>query len=693
MSGSFSSPVSSSKIHNRNCFSYLSKVIISEHVATLLALPENIRRDFEKVKLGWDPCYPYGDAFTAFFSCIDDRIMATYAANPDDEALQAFIFSLYHNDNGVLIETFDAIKQLVLDYVPSNPKAIEEAITAHVKDIGPNVNKRSLTPAEVGSFLGRASALISSNFKPQYSTSLATIRRYQYNEQLPNGRYRFGVQTGTRPEEYRLGTPGQRHRGEPRISQVFECWLAVQAKEALRRSSIAGTAPPSITHIYFNNLGRDRSQKNLPQNIAPKKEVQITNLLENLETRHTTVAVITLPADKGLMRQSDFNDTLSKYPAGVVREKFLAIAGQTSSRKIKDFFISPKVRKLLFKNEAGQYSEQAERTILSELLTQSFAKMGMVEHALLSRADRQALWFHFIKFELTNYILRTLQPAGVNFTCKDGIDRGGVSSAYYNLMKSIEIGHPLSIDEFGQALHAAPTMVKGRGMNSNLHVLWNAIDVYVNAQGEAIDGQCSWLRQWRDFNCPKSRVKDLLSQRVEECIRQLESIQWLSTTKTPEQEAIYSAGLRVLEKIKQQSHDDVSRRRLLLEATVRTISVILSPSTDNIERYGKLADKLAISFPPLLFLGGLMKMLLGLVLCVLSAGQHTRTLTQGWASTLAGWKGNERNKLFSAMKKLGNDVVVREQKTPLVLGAAGEKEAPASFLEDDVHMGSTLTPL
>ena len=689
MIDSVSSPMSSAKIHNRNCFSYLSKVIISDRIATLLSLPESILRDFAKVKLGWDPKYPYGDAFTEFFSYIDDRIMAIYAANSDDLELQAFIFSLYHNDNGVLIETFNAIKPLVLDHVPSTEEPIEDAITEHVKDRGPKVNYRSLTPSEVGSLLRQASALVSSNFKPQYSTSLATIRRYQYNEKLPNGLYRFGVPTDMRPEEYRFGTPGQRHRGESRISQVFECWLSVHAREAFRRSNLAGIAPPSITHIYFNNLGRDRSKKNLPQNIASKKEVILTTLLENLEARHTTVAVITLPADKGLMAQGDFKDTVPQYHANALREEFLAIAGQNSLRKIKDFFISTKVRKLLFKDATGHYSEETERAVLLELLTRSFAKMGITEDALLSKACRQALWFHFIKFELTNYIIHTLQPAGVNFTCKDGIDRGGVSSAYYNLMKSIAIGHPLSIDEFGQALHAAPTMVKGRGMNSNLYVLWNAIDVYVNAQGEAIDEQCSWLRQWRDFNCPKIRVKGLLRKRVEECIQQLETTRGLSN-RTPEVEAIYSAGLLVLEKIKQQSHDDVSSKRLLLEATVRTVSVIVSPTTDNIERYGKLADKLAIRFHPMLVLGGLMKAMLGLLLCALTMGQYTRTLSEGWSTMVAGWKGSERNKLFSAMKHLQNEVVMREQKTPLVLGVLG-KETTESVLESDAHTDSRLT--
>ena len=145
-----------------------------------------------------------------------------------------------------------------------------------------------------------------------------------------------------------------------------------------------------------------------------------------------------------------------------------------------------------------------------------------------------------------------------------------------------------------------------------------------------------------------------------------------------------------LSKIKQQSHDDVSSKRLLLEATVRTVSVIVSPTTDNIERYGKLADKLAIRFPPMLVLGGLMKAMLGLLLCALTMGQYTRTLSEGWSTMVAGWKGSERNKLFSAMKHLQNEVVMREQKTPLVLGVLG-KETTESVLESDAHTDSRLT--
>src|SRR5690606_4438159 len=113
----------------------------------------------------------------------------------------------------------------------------------------------------------------------------------------------------------------------------------------------------------------------------------------------------------------------------------------------------------------------------------------------ISPAQRQAVWFHFNKFELPNYIIQTLQPESINFSCKDAIDRGGVSSAYYNLVKSFETDHPLSREEFDQALHAAPAMVKGRGMNHHLKMIWNTVDAYVNANYQAIyeDPQKAWL--------------------------------------------------------------------------------------------------------------------------------------------------------------------------------------------------------
>ena len=60
----------------------------------------------------------------------------------------------------------------------------------------------------------------------------------------------------------------------------------------------------------------------------------------------------------------------------------------------------------------------------------------------------------------------------------------------------------MSREEFERALHGAPTLVKGRGMNEQIEVLWNALDAYINAQDKAGVSKVipAWLREWRQHN-------------------------------------------------------------------------------------------------------------------------------------------------------------------------------------------------
>jgi len=224
--------------------------------------------------------------------------------------------------------------------------------------------------------------------------------------------------------------------------------------------------------------------------------------LENLENDYENIAVITLPSDNGLMNHHRAgNRTLPKEPNYAdTYNRFLNIAKGTSTEEYAgDFFISEKVKKALY-GDGTSYSKNTEKQILEELLRNSFAALGFnpdkSDHKL-SQAAQQAVYFHFIKFELTNFIIKKINPESFNFSCKDAIDRGGVSSAYYNLMKSISVGKPISQDEFERILHGAPTLVKGRGMNKHTHLIWNAIDSYLDANKDKPDAYPDWLLRWR----------------------------------------------------------------------------------------------------------------------------------------------------------------------------------------------------
>ncbi|WP_392537209.1 hypothetical protein [Legionella sp. 227] len=779
------------------------------------------------------------------------------------EVLEDFIFSLYANDNDILEDTYKEIEHITLGHTPNSP-GIQKSIARHVSDKGESINSETQSPAEQESTTSKVSALYADVYKPQHGTSLATIRRYRSNLSFT---------------EYRFGTQGQRHHGEARVSPLFERFLAIEenreqarieqikkerSEKKLKQEDQVKLDQPAliqaevdqallqkeepadededidedrITHIYFNVLGRD-IVPGIKESIAHEraKEGALTEQLEKLEfdpinnpAGHKNVAVITLPADKGLMSHEHYASTQAKHNIVDVKEEFLRIAregrdlhlmdqlpvdrtqykgsyiytdsgndkklfyiklngeeeavnikdfsifekikerklespvllddyrvktwitengGHTPPlTKVKDFHISKRVREKVFRNEDGKYTPETETKIINDLLDRSFKALGYSQDTVLSDAQRQAVWFHFLKYELTNHIIESLNPKSINFTCKDAIDRGGVASAYFNLMKSFEkttekeakagiMKVPMSREEFEQALHAAPTMVKGRGMNHHIDLIWNAIDAYVNEHYDQLinNKDQAWLIEWRDYNCPHERVDALLEKRLGECKTELSThqdkllqdlqtkLQELETElqesleepqKEPTLEApqkkptleelqnkidelqkklqarqeepeldelqaklnklqeqtktiskkldALSKGVDVLNEVDKQKQ--CSGKRLLLETTLRTTSMAISPETQSIkscQQYKKLHDELSINFPDLKILRGAMKIFAGTIIdAVLSAvskisggkvNVKSDLTSRGWATFNAGQEHKARKTLQEQMR-------------------------------------------
>lgn len=689
-----SSLVTSDKLHNKNCFNYLRNLKMPDF------LLKNLPNEFAalaEIKNGagiYDPAYPYGDLYKRFFDYIDNKAMINelydkklpeYKESIEsqlelaeakleqqkalqnesfgnlqgfmksfrekllpaeiehlkkerdtmEEQLDDLFISIYANDNKVLEETYKVIKDITLAQTPISA-AMKSSIAKHTKEKGELINKKSLTPSQTESTLARVTSVLSDNYKPQHTTSLATERHYKWNE-------KHAV------KEYRFGTQGQRQEGVEQASPLFEQFLKIQDKRAEKHKE--NPQELQITHIYFNNLGRDRTD------FEGKKEQRLTQALEKLEAEHPNVAVITLPADKGLMDHHDYMKATPAYSYDNVREDFLKLASQdpTCTQPIKDFYISQRIRETLFKGEDGEYSIEAEKAKLGELIDKSFTALGIEKGTILSPAQRQAILFHFIKYELTNHIVSTLkskapgEELSINFSCKDAIDRGGVSSAYYNLMNSFNSPFPMNREEFERGLHAAPTMVKGRGMNDHIKIIWNAVNSYVNNNYETLKGDSdkSWLIEWRDLNCPKACVQEVLKHRIPQLQDELK----MALKDPGNQSEAINKGLTVLDKISEQIDKGVSGKRLLLEAAVQTPAIALNPTKDNINRYEKLSDKLEIKSPALNIIGGLMKAFVGLVVYAISGGKNSEVLKQGIATTKAGIDSVTRKELQFNMKE------------------------------------------
>ena len=650
--------ITSEKLHNRNCFAYLKRLRMDDYVLTKLrALDKTLAEQLGNLTTLPDAPVPqgaYADLYTRFFSVVEENIaeMDKQANSPEKrEEFNAFIRSIYVNDNRILETTFEEIKHIAASQTPIGG-SIEHKIAKHVADTRERSNSVALSPAQAGSAYGRFTAMISANFKPQHTTSLATVRSYAYQNERENP-----------VKEYRFGTQGQRHNGEARVSPLFKAWLT--AEKDRPREPIEGQT--RITHVYINNLGLDRKETkplSLLDRLNPLKQIAwikalegskeraLSEKLHDLEPEHDNIAVITLPADKGLMSGSEFKKTGDALAVSSVRQEFLNLALENEKAKTtKDLHISESIRKLLFGNE---FKTNQER-ILNELLDNSFEAMGLDTAATITSAQRQAVWFHFIKFELTNHILTKLKPESVNFSCKDAIDRGGVSSAYYNLMKSITDESPMSRDEFDRALHAAPTMVKARGMNHHTKLIWNAVDTYLakgnNYHSVSNNPNKAWLIEWRDLTCPHDRVERLLRQRVGEVTREL--TKWLTTTTDNKRRSEIMHGIDLVSNIGDQSLLGVSGKRLLLEVVTRTgklydprntpESIARAPTDDerakrladikeNTDRYQLLEKKLSIKYPTMQVILCAMKVALAYVF---SLGQAKTWINDGIASIQA----------------------------------------------------------
>ena len=632
--------ITSEELHNRNCFAYLKQLKTNEYIRLQLNRFDksgNLGTQLKNLPDKPTPQGGYADLYTRFFSVVEENIEAigrkaafdtTNGIDKRDEQFKDFVRSIYVNNNDILKTTFNEIKHIAASQTPIGG-SIEKKISSHVADPWRR-NSKALTPAEAGNAYGRFTAMISANFKPQHTTSLATVRSYNYQEDEPNK---------NPVKEYRFGTQGQRHNGKARVSPLFEAWL--KAEKPLTQQT---TDQKKITHVYINNLGLDRGD------MEGLKEKALSEQLHLLEERHNNIAVITLPADTGLMRGSDFKKTGDKLDLETVRKEFLNIALENGKAKTtKDFRISPAIRELLFTTDN-------QEATLNELLDKSFEAMGLAGAKTITTAQRQAVWFHFIKFELTNHILTTLKPKSVNFSCKDAIDRGGVSSAYYNLMKSINDGSPMIREDFDLALHAAPTMVKARGMNHHTKLIWNAVDAYLNKGDNyhkvMMDPKKAWLIEWRDLTCPHNRIEGLLKQRVGE--GQLALMKWLKDPKNEAQHPKIQNGLDILSNIVGQIKIGVSGKRLLLEVATRTINITNPKAAKadidtNAIRYSQLADKLSIKYPTLQVIVCAMKVALAPFAYLLSGGKTT-WLNDGIASIHAAGNIEQRRELQKAMR-------------------------------------------
>ncbi|QGN94126.1 hypothetical protein Psal071_02611 [Piscirickettsia salmonis] len=481
-------PYNSDRLHNENSYDYLSQVNIPDYMVRDSESFPAVAGVAEIAKHAkYDHSFCYGDLYTDFLQELEDYIEDYSSKNsgrlPADIGFKELIDSIYFNESQVLEHTGRVIAPIVRGC--HRPSELASAIT-HALTPALRINRT--TPTHAGSKEGRFYAMMAANFKPMHVTSIPSVRKYSYQQ---------AGQQIAQPIELRLGTQGQRKEGCARVSPLFAAWCEVQASKPVKNK---------ISHLYINNLGKDRRDYTWNLIKQGEKERVLTLKLEEFgRENYPHIAVITLPASDGMLSTYSLKST-ELVAMENIKESILSIALKNG----KDFYISEFVKHLLYTGslfkEQGKDSDEYKK--LTELLEKSIKTLGFEGKSQLSKRERHALYFHFLKSDLSQYIIETLQPNSFNMTCKDGIDRAGIASAYYNLMRSMKGQMCLSQEEFERALHAAPALVKGRGMNHHIETLWNVVDCYLNSMKERDEGHQVplWLTQWRDKNRPSFAV-------------------------------------------------------------------------------------------------------------------------------------------------------------------------------------------
>lgn len=522
-------------LHNNNCYSYLIKIAEGVNLsrikynATYPAILDifnnlyNVIGDKNNIK-PYNPRINYGDYYRKFLKALEkhaEELKAIILAEDEEDELaqlvKQIIRLIYINRNASLENAYERIQLVLEQGVNQTTTSVEEKIRAELKkNVAVNAKENKYTPQGMGGQLRLVKDALAGNYKPMFKTNIPAVKTYMYHQ--------FDTSLA---HEIRCVTQGQYHKGQPRVNPLFELWLDIAEQ----------SKPHKITHVYFNNLKRREKIENvnvglkLIRNITDKftgeyerqRESNLSRVLDELETTHKNIAVITLPADGGKF----FNkNELTQYKKIYSYQSIFDDLKNMLEEKqyIPDFHISAAIREQLKLDDAK----------INYLIKKSFESLGFKDQvANLNSPEIEAIAFHLFKFELPNYILETLKPDSFNMSCKDAIDRGGVSSAYYNLIKSISAGSPMTKAEFEKALHAAPALVKGRGVNSHSKFIWNAINSYVEANKQTIEQDTSlhWLLEWRN-NHPLKNSKVALIEELERYIKKRETERSNNTAKT-----------------------------------------------------------------------------------------------------------------------------------------------------------------
>ncbi len=613
--------ISSDELHNQNCFDYITHLTLPEDSSFKAIFSQTTQNLYDQILKLKDKKYEdvkqqsFGNLLSDFLRELqnDHTNIAIYRegileSDPNQTKTETkdklklyhqFLDSIYNNPNKGLQNTFKFIERYPNTPTPILGPSVPHQIKQSLRD--PWRTRNQNTPAKEETMLRRAWNVTAPTFMPQiYGTNLPYQIQYDYKEEKKI------------PQELHLGTQAQRIGDETRVAPLFKLWI--ESRETQKNSGLV-SQDAEITHVYINKLkyGKPKSKNSL-SGTERLAERNLSMALHKLEEERNDIVVITLPADEGLMHHGAYLAITPQYTYKEVLQKCLHA---TNNDGLNDFYLSKQVQRRLFSEELNKDSsdesedKKLERICTKKyeaLLIKSFTALGFNDQSELSEADQQAVWFHFINYELADFILQKLQPQTFNISCKDAIDRGAASSAYLNLIRSFQVdNHPLSREEFDRALQAPAAMVKARGMNHHFDRVWNVIDKYVDKNFDELrkDENRSWLINWRDVNCPPKIAGHFLQKKIDSRNKALTNQTEPSSSNSQEEKS-----KEILEHIEKMHLADIGDKKLLLTIFCMTENLSHDASPETIEQLAKQLPSSSVY----LYLKGLMMDFAGYVL-------------------------------------------------------------------------------
>lgn len=301
---------------------------------------------------------------------------------------------------------------------------------------------------------------------------------------------------------------GAQTRGSGYANDTFQRYLLANSR--MRSQLTTQNQQGLYDYVYISLMKTEESRQDIKKKGVAKAidkfvrhsegsraaAIECINLAKDYHT-----AALTLPADGGFflgnfsMKKGKATDDTQTNMQTLVEQVVHSIKHDRN-----DFSMSSEVKKALF-------GQPFDATIVEALLKKAIDEVipGVKGKALkdinLNGAERNAVLFQFVKWNLSNYILETLNPRAYNMSCKDAIDRGNIHMIWYHMNLLAKQGTPMAKEEFFKLLDSPAMIVKDRALNNNRNLLLNVMKQRLKTD-PTFNAQHPWAQDWVAKNMP-----------------------------------------------------------------------------------------------------------------------------------------------------------------------------------------------